>query len=472
MPKSIISTTFSIIVSAVIASSCCFGVSAFSKEDYVPRLTEPEKNQEAPEYRFYYSNENIFNKINYPMPNCTAYAWGRAFELLGTLPNLSTGNAGRWYTYNINNGQYAYGCEPKLGAVAVWDKHDLVNGHVAVVEVISDDRNMITVSESQWNKLNFATYTYKSDSSDHMSKYRFLGYMYIDDTSGKFYGDAFKIKSLKEDKIVTCSETLSLNTPLYNTAMQNFRFEPSDNGTYKIWSLSDDVLLSHENDTLSLSSDSESSHTNWKIYCEYENVYSFSPANNENISLTCDETGIILSPYIAGSGQEWELQRVTGISDLTYSQRNNILSLDYSNVRTSYYADDILDISGLVFSINGNPIDEPDISKIRPYYDFTSEGEKKVTIEYGKISADYPVTVITNPEVAKEEKETTQTYTPDITVDTTVTAPQATTEKVVLLKDIVDHIFCTEETTEHNCEYDLNNDCSVDILDIIYIKTK
>ena len=53
------------------------------------------------------------------MPNCTAYAYGRAYEILGTRPNLCPNNAGRWYDYNVNNGYYPYGQTPKLGAIAV-----------------------------------------------------------------------------------------------------------------------------------------------------------------------------------------------------------------------------------------------------------------------------------------------------------------------------------------------------------------
>lgn len=54
------------------------------------------------------------------MPNCTAYAFGRIYELNGSRPNLCTGNAEMWYDYNKSHNYYPYGSTPKLGAVAVW----------------------------------------------------------------------------------------------------------------------------------------------------------------------------------------------------------------------------------------------------------------------------------------------------------------------------------------------------------------
>ena len=115
--------------------------------------------------------------------NCTWYAFGRAWELLGTLPNLCTNNAGAWYSYNKNNGYYPYGSTPKLGAIACWDHYDNDTGHVAVVEEIGSD--YIVCSESGWSYTNgyFSTKTRSlNDSTLGMgSSYRFLGYIYIID---------------------------------------------------------------------------------------------------------------------------------------------------------------------------------------------------------------------------------------------------------------------------------------------------
>ncbi|MGN0182563.1 MAG: InlB B-repeat-containing protein [Candidatus Ornithomonoglobus sp.] len=113
--------------------------------------------------------------------NCTWYAFGRAWELLGSLPKLCTNNAGAWYNYNKNNGYYAYGSTPKLGAIAVWDKYDNNTGHVAVVEEIGSD--YVIFSESGWSFTNsyFATAKRRTVNGipQYYSGYRFLGYIYI-----------------------------------------------------------------------------------------------------------------------------------------------------------------------------------------------------------------------------------------------------------------------------------------------------
>lgn len=138
---------------------------------YSPRTTAPSTSN-----AYYYSN-NIFYTSGYGMPNCTCYAYGRAYELLGSKPKLSTGNAGAWWKHNVDNGYYPYGSTPKLGAVAVWDKYDDNQGHVAVVEAINGSQ--VTISESHYKGTFFNTRTMNSNSSDYLTNYRFRGYIYI-----------------------------------------------------------------------------------------------------------------------------------------------------------------------------------------------------------------------------------------------------------------------------------------------------
>lgn len=106
------------------------------------------------------------------MPNCTAYAYGRIYEITGEAPLIKSGNAGSWWFNNKRNDYYEYGSEPKLGAIACW------SGHVAVVEEINGDT--ITISESHWGGRYFNTKTYSNPNS----KYRqtFYGYIYASDS--------------------------------------------------------------------------------------------------------------------------------------------------------------------------------------------------------------------------------------------------------------------------------------------------
>ena len=116
------------------------------------------------------------------MPNCTAYAYGRAYEILKTEPKLSWGNAEDWYGYNKSNGYYSYGKTPKLGAIACWS-YNGSGGHVAVVEKI--ENGQITFSNSAWSGNNFyLTYASTSDSNaGGASWWNFQGYIYIGEFS-------------------------------------------------------------------------------------------------------------------------------------------------------------------------------------------------------------------------------------------------------------------------------------------------
>ncbi len=126
---------------------------------------------------YYFSRMNPFYAAGYGMPNCTAYAYGRVYEILGYKPNLSVWSAGQWWFDNINYGWYSYGSVPAPGAVACWDKWDGVNGHVAVVEEVYSDGTVL-MSESSWSGRMFNSFTMRWDSSDELTNYRFLGYIY------------------------------------------------------------------------------------------------------------------------------------------------------------------------------------------------------------------------------------------------------------------------------------------------------
>lgn len=162
------------------SSSVQESVRAASDEKYfgtkLPRYEQP-----AADNTYYFSNMNIYYASNYGMPNCTAYAWGRAYEYYQTRPSLSYYNAGSWWYDNIDWGAYEYGSEPRVGAIAVWDRWDQNQGHVAFVEAVNG--NQVTLSESAWQGDMFRVRTMKADGSNYLSGgvYRFLGYIYVDE---------------------------------------------------------------------------------------------------------------------------------------------------------------------------------------------------------------------------------------------------------------------------------------------------
>lgn len=142
---------------------------------YTPRLTAPAKTN-----KYYYSDKNVFYKYGWGMPNCTCYAWGRAYEILGKAPSLSVYSAYLWYGYNKDNKIYSYGTTPKLGAIACWVYTSGTSGHVAVVEKI--ENNTITFSNSAYSGQEFYTNTAPiNDPSNGNKTWIFQGYIYLGD---------------------------------------------------------------------------------------------------------------------------------------------------------------------------------------------------------------------------------------------------------------------------------------------------
>ncbi len=147
---------------------------------YIPRLTSPSYDNKN---YIYYQNGgyNYCIKITSNgscLPNCVGYAWGRFRELLDKYPNLSRGNAERWWTYNDG---YQRGSTPKLGAVICFRKGSERNdndgaGHVGIVEKINEDGS-ITVSNSAYHGSRFYLVTIRYPYNIG-TNYHFQGFIY------------------------------------------------------------------------------------------------------------------------------------------------------------------------------------------------------------------------------------------------------------------------------------------------------
>lgn len=180
----------------ILAVTPITAMAAFSEDtaqvaasSYKPRLKAPSHSND-----YYYSNMNIFYSIGYGMPNCTAYAWGRAYELLGTQPKLSLDSAHYWYDYNKDHNYYPCGKTPKLGAIACWDNP--YGGHVAVVEKITD--TTITLSHSEWGGRSFFLTEHEVGASNGgavSSGWKFEGYIYILEGEILPDGDIYRVDS-------------------------------------------------------------------------------------------------------------------------------------------------------------------------------------------------------------------------------------------------------------------------------------
>lgn len=96
--------------------------------------------------KYWYTNTNPFYASGYGMPNCTAYAWGRFWEISAQsgeehVPTLPTGNGGEWW--GSVGGEYQTSKDPSLGAVLCFAQ-PAGAGHVCIVEEIKENGDLVT----------------------------------------------------------------------------------------------------------------------------------------------------------------------------------------------------------------------------------------------------------------------------------------------------------------------------------------
>lgn len=127
--------------------------------------------------QYWYSNTNPYYRAGVGLPNCTCYAWGRFWEINNQmghseLPLGMIGNAVDWYN---NSPAYQHGTTPKLGAVACFAGGLIGTGHVAVVEEIRANGQIVT-SNSDYGGTYFYTMTLNPPYSS--GSLQFQGFIY------------------------------------------------------------------------------------------------------------------------------------------------------------------------------------------------------------------------------------------------------------------------------------------------------
>lgn len=149
---------------------------------FVPRLTPPAANDPL-----YYSNYNPYYETGWGMPNCTAYAWGRAAELVGSYPERIPldGLHDAEYWYPSSQDGWARGRTPRLGAIACYADGDFSGrGHVCVLER-DNGNNTWLVSESALNAYEFrASHSISANGDYGYGNYTFQGFIYVPWQSG------------------------------------------------------------------------------------------------------------------------------------------------------------------------------------------------------------------------------------------------------------------------------------------------
>lgn len=128
---------------------------------------------------FFSSKYNPFVGTPYGPPalthNCTWYAYGRFAEIMGKKPvGLPTGNASQWYSSCT---AFERGRTPKLGAVVCWSYTDDPFGHVAIVEEIKPNGDIVT-SNSGWRGGKFWMQTWTKASGYQGGHMVLQGFIY------------------------------------------------------------------------------------------------------------------------------------------------------------------------------------------------------------------------------------------------------------------------------------------------------
>lgn len=148
---------------------------------YIPRLNSDGMNNNI----HWYSNGNPYYATGYGMPNCTAYAWGRFWEVGDPLntgankpnPNELPGyyDGGVWWNH-VDRNVYQTGSIPQLGAVICFERTGYA-GHVAIVEQINNDGSIVT-SNSAYGGTYFYTQTLYASNNYGWGSYVFQGFIY------------------------------------------------------------------------------------------------------------------------------------------------------------------------------------------------------------------------------------------------------------------------------------------------------
>ena len=115
---------------------------------FVPRYTPPDASNKYYINTGYGGLNPCITPVSSPMvlPNCVGYAFGRFYEILGSSPTLSRGDAGTWYS-NTYDG-YQRSTTPKVGSVVCWCKPGSY-GHVAIIEKVNSDKSIV-ISQSAY----------------------------------------------------------------------------------------------------------------------------------------------------------------------------------------------------------------------------------------------------------------------------------------------------------------------------------
>jgi len=291
--------------------------------NFTPRLSEPSRDN-----GYYFGGDNIFEVCGYGMPNCTAYAFGRLFEITDQTFGALSGNAEQWWAAAQNAG-YQVGSEPKLGAVICWKAYDEWDesdgaGHVAVVEEIYPNGDILT-SNSGWQGDMFFTRDVSRDSGYQYSEARqFQGFIYCGiDFDGS--EDSQPTPEAPSEPIIvpsgTIKEIILDNTPCYGTSSDESY--GTKTGTFYIWS--DEVI----NGRIRITNQADRVGVEGQVSCWVDATF---PVNEESAVVSGD-IGIDNNVTINNGAKDY-----TGseMADFVYGRINKVIDVSGDRIVVQY----------------------------------------------------------------------------------------------------------------------------------------
>ena len=158
---------------------------------FTPRTTKPLPTGSLIEQECYFNASNNGYYPDYQMPNCTAYALGRALEIAKAnnvdlnISGLGLPSAGSWGNAGRIGSNWEKGTTPKVGAICVYENGS-EDGHVCVIEQVNEDGSYRTSNSAWYRPIDTNNWHYfymsnhdKNNNSDMLgSSYTFKYFLY------------------------------------------------------------------------------------------------------------------------------------------------------------------------------------------------------------------------------------------------------------------------------------------------------
>jgi surface antigen len=196
--------------------------------------------------------------IGSSLPNCTAYAWGRFYEIIGEEPALYYGDAEMWYGGSAtiksdlvaaaNEGTAYDGYKrggpddsPALGAIMCWENTEGTGGHVAIIEKLNADNNGgVEISESGYgfktDIWNVKTVPKETNGVKwyYGKKYKFQGFIYCPTTYFASTGAPISKTQVTSNNTRLGTDVLETYTNINDVSESDISEEMKINAAY-IW---------------------------------------------------------------------------------------------------------------------------------------------------------------------------------------------------------------------------------------------